>query len=212
VKEYGGCAVYGCESREAREVSAIGWLTRVARLFLTAIVLPPRVVRRLRQGPTAEESEPPRPGRWMRAFLVGAGGVSTFLVLSKILSGLGSNMTTREPVPLGEALLSLVLGPILLLAAPFLMMALVLFVTLLPTLAYALLGRLSQLMKAEFAALARADEHEQALLGRLRGPSEAPLSKDLIDTHGIPEGVPRPLALTVDATEPNEDLGERQDT
>lgn len=48
VARWDGCAALGCGSREAREVSAVGYLVRVARLLLAALLFPRRVVRRLR--------------------------------------------------------------------------------------------------------------------------------------------------------------------
>jgi hypothetical protein len=47
--QYGGCAVYGCGSKKAREVSLVGWTIRIARLLLAAILFPPRVARVLRE-------------------------------------------------------------------------------------------------------------------------------------------------------------------
>jgi len=54
VKDYGGCAIYGCESKKAREVSAVGWAVRVVRLLVATILLPPRVVRALRKHEAGE--------------------------------------------------------------------------------------------------------------------------------------------------------------
>jgi hypothetical protein len=41
---WGGCAALGCGSREAREVSALGYVVRVLRLVLAAVLFPRRVV------------------------------------------------------------------------------------------------------------------------------------------------------------------------
>ncbi len=49
VARWDGCAALGCGSRDAREVSAIGYLVRVARLLVAALLFPRRVVRRLRE-------------------------------------------------------------------------------------------------------------------------------------------------------------------
>lgn len=49
VARWSGCAALGCGSREAREVSAAGYLVRVARLLLAALLFPRRIVRRLRE-------------------------------------------------------------------------------------------------------------------------------------------------------------------
>jgi hypothetical protein len=47
VKDYGGCAIYGCESKKARAVSVGGYVTRLMRLFVAALLFPPRVVKTL---------------------------------------------------------------------------------------------------------------------------------------------------------------------
>lgn len=41
---HGSCAVFGCDSTEAGEVSSLGYLLRLLSLLVTAILLPPRVV------------------------------------------------------------------------------------------------------------------------------------------------------------------------
>jgi hypothetical protein len=55
--QYGGCAVYGCASTKANEVSRWGWTVRFVRLFLAAVLFPPRVVRAIAR------YEAPRPTR-----------------------------------------------------------------------------------------------------------------------------------------------------
>jgi hypothetical protein len=42
-----GCAALACGSREAREVSALGYVVRLLRLALAALLFPPRVARAL---------------------------------------------------------------------------------------------------------------------------------------------------------------------
>jgi hypothetical protein len=49
VSGYGGCAIYGCECRSSREVSAAGWAIRLAKLLFASVALPPRVLRALRR-------------------------------------------------------------------------------------------------------------------------------------------------------------------
>ena len=44
---YGGCAVYGCGSQSAHEVSAAGYFVRLAKLVLAALLFPPRLARRI---------------------------------------------------------------------------------------------------------------------------------------------------------------------
>jgi hypothetical protein len=48
---YGGCAIYGCESKKAREVSAVGYFARAMTIFLSAAIFPPRVLRSLLEEP-----------------------------------------------------------------------------------------------------------------------------------------------------------------
>lgn len=48
VAAWDGCAALGCGGREAREVSGLGYLVRVARLLAAALLFPRRVVRALR--------------------------------------------------------------------------------------------------------------------------------------------------------------------
>ncbi|MCO5172166.1 MAG: hypothetical protein M9894_38205 [Planctomycetes bacterium] len=48
VARWDGCAALGCGSRDAREVSALGFLVRVARLVLAALLFPRRVAQALR--------------------------------------------------------------------------------------------------------------------------------------------------------------------
>ena len=47
--QYGGCAVYGCESRRSREVSVAGYVFRLLRLFVAALLFPPRLARAMRR-------------------------------------------------------------------------------------------------------------------------------------------------------------------
>ncbi len=46
-RRYGGCAVFGCESHAARPVGLLGYLVRLARMAIAAILFPPRVVGQL---------------------------------------------------------------------------------------------------------------------------------------------------------------------
>ena len=47
--QYGGCAIYGCESKKSREVSAVGWLLRLVRLVVATVLFPPRALSALRE-------------------------------------------------------------------------------------------------------------------------------------------------------------------
>jgi hypothetical protein len=47
--QYGGCAVYGCESRKSREISAAGYVWKLLRLFLAALLFPPRIARAMKR-------------------------------------------------------------------------------------------------------------------------------------------------------------------
>jgi hypothetical protein len=44
-EHYGGCAIYGCSSKKSHEVSATGYILRLARLGVAALLFPPRVAR-----------------------------------------------------------------------------------------------------------------------------------------------------------------------
>lgn len=46
--DYGACAVMGCGSTRAREVSLLGWGVRLLRLLVAALLFPPRLVRAVR--------------------------------------------------------------------------------------------------------------------------------------------------------------------
>ncbi len=48
---YGSCAALGCSSTQLREVSAFGFFYRLARLFVAAILFPPRALRAWRETP-----------------------------------------------------------------------------------------------------------------------------------------------------------------
>jgi hypothetical protein len=49
VSSYGGCAIYGCESKKAKEVSAAGWVIKMVRLILAGVLLPRRLARAIRK-------------------------------------------------------------------------------------------------------------------------------------------------------------------
>lgn len=52
-RDYGGCAVFGCGSTSSRELTTVGFLLRVARLLLAALLLPPRALRAVRRAERA---------------------------------------------------------------------------------------------------------------------------------------------------------------
>lgn len=49
--EFGSCAALGCGSTQHRELSAVGYLYRLARLFVAAILFPPRALKAWRETP-----------------------------------------------------------------------------------------------------------------------------------------------------------------
>ncbi|MCA8923977.1 MAG: hypothetical protein KDD82_19360 [Planctomycetes bacterium] len=49
--EYGSCAALGCGSTALREISAAGYVYRILRLFVAAILFPPRALRAWRATP-----------------------------------------------------------------------------------------------------------------------------------------------------------------
>ena len=53
-RDYGGCAVFGCGATAARELSALGWFLRAARLVLAALLFTPRVLAAVREQDRAE--------------------------------------------------------------------------------------------------------------------------------------------------------------
>src|SRR5262245_3400125 len=46
-QRYGGCAVFGCESERARDLSALRYVVRVLRVALAAAIFPARAVREI---------------------------------------------------------------------------------------------------------------------------------------------------------------------
>lgn len=48
-RDYGGCAVFGCGATAARELTALGWFLRAARLVLAALLFTPRVLAAVRE-------------------------------------------------------------------------------------------------------------------------------------------------------------------
>jgi hypothetical protein len=51
--DYGGCAVFGCGSTSSRELTTVGFLLRLARLLLAALLFPPRALRAVRRAERA---------------------------------------------------------------------------------------------------------------------------------------------------------------
>lgn len=163
---YGGCAVYGCGSKATREVSTAGYLVRLLKLALAALLFPPRLARRM-----VEAREPGAASPLARAH----GAASTVLVsLDDTQNGLGklalSVLAAAAAVPLlvvlekrdwvgryaegwqmvlrlGVVFACALLGPYLLL--------------LVPTLLYLVL-------RSELGALLRADVERATVLTRLR--------------------------------------------
>ena len=155
-RSYGGCAVYGCESKTSKEVSAAGYALRLVRLLVAAILFPPRVVRALRQR-AAGETTVWRQGAAMALSYpipLFAGGAFLALVLAVV-----SLYYTQRVRHWSEQWVFAIV-PLSVMVTPFLF-ALGLGVGLVS------LQTLAAVLRSEFAALARADDGGATVLGRL---------------------------------------------
>ena len=182
--QYGGCAVYGCESRKSREITALGYFWRLLRLFLAALLFPPRFARAIKRhhddGPAsifrvalarARETR-----QWFKAknlWPVVVIFVGIPLAMGLIAGGLwllDAVLSSREPRSSG-ALFALIL--FLLTVGPF-VAAFTTAIWVPPLVAFFLtLGFyaakvLALALRSELAGLTRADEGGGTVLGRLR--------------------------------------------
>ncbi len=163
---YGGCAIYGCPSKRSREVTAAGWLLRMARLGLAALLFPPRAVRALRSGAAGDDAA----GRALQVSRrVFALLNSTPLQMALVLVGAPVSLEylqARGVVHLSwfdvvPALALVITLPAVALAIPYLVV---------PPVAIALyaLGAARRALAGEVSALERADAGGGTVLGRLQ--------------------------------------------
>lgn len=176
--QYGGCAIYGCEARSCREVSVAGYLLRILRLILAAILFPPRIVQAIQKHEDAPlrtiyESArryagriDPRTARGGDAFvcfvlyLIGLGPV-----LAASFFGILALAPFLEGIPLwGILALGLVALVVTVSCAIFLPVP----VSLVLAMGFHGLRLAARALRAEVSALARADAGGGTVLGRLR--------------------------------------------
>jgi hypothetical protein len=172
-KQYGGCAVYGCSAKRCREVSAAGYVLRIAKLLLAAALFPPRAVRALRNNETESAASIYRravtSARRIYAWTNATGGRQTFIVL---LLGVPLSyvpvLAYLSRVPYWQRtdqgtwwFLACIFGiPFSLLAIPYLLAIPVVFT-------FFFAKAMKRALEAEFSALERADRGGGTVLGRL---------------------------------------------
>ncbi|HZU96641.1 MAG TPA: hypothetical protein VFF73_08125 [Planctomycetota bacterium] len=172
---YGGCAVYGCSSKRSREVTAAGFVLRLLRLGLAAVLFPPRAVRALRR---YEEETPATiyrsalgAARRVYSFTNRDGGIQSVLVLllGVPLSYLVLFGIFKEAINEGTlgGVSSAVLIPAILFGIPFLMLVLPYLLAIPPAFAFFLVQAANRALAAELSALGRADQGGGTVLGRL---------------------------------------------
>ncbi len=163
---YGGCAIYGCESKRSREVSVAGFLLRVVRLAVAALLFSPRVLRTvvdprraetrsvIRQALSVGWSVSPFSERiengTFKMSLYLAGAVPSVLLAAILYDRY--NMKPGMVVMWSMPLIPIVAGTIL-------------------ALAFLSLKAFASVLRGELANLGRVDEGGDTVLGRLRaGP------------------------------------------
>jgi hypothetical protein len=186
---YGGCAVFGCESKRAKEVSAAGYLWKLARVLLAALIFPPRLVRALAQDERTE-SERKSLGKRSLAYAallnpMTASGVNALVCFLLYLGALPAVFSVylwiitpllKHPPPWTEQApwahatddshegLAFLIGAIAVLIAVFLPVP----VGFLLALGFNVMKLVSHVLRGEVASLGRADEGGTTVLGRLR--------------------------------------------
>jgi hypothetical protein len=170
---YGACAVYGCGSQQAKELSRWAWWWRLTRLILATILFPPRVVGLVRQADTEGLRSIYRRAREKAGWIYGQANANSTMQTLLVL-GMG--------VPLSYALVALVTasrgGELtendmawimpLIGAGPFLMLILPSLLAFVFTVGVALATGLAHAFATELSALARADRPDGTFLERLR--------------------------------------------
>ncbi len=181
VASYGGCAIYGCESKRAKEVSLAGYFFKILRLALAALLFSRRLVRALRSEERSGERESIWTLSWEFASLLdprtAEGGYAVLcfaLYLCALPAVMGAamfaSMLARETfADSGTTILAVVTvyalsvfgaisAPVpmgFMLAAGFYFMKFVALV-----------------LRSEVSALARADSPDGTVLGRLRSGAD----------------------------------------
>jgi hypothetical protein len=159
-RQYGGCAIYGCESRESKEVSLPGWVARVARLFLVAKLLAPRVPGALGSsvkravGPSSPEG----------TLVLFTGGALVLALGFPLVLGVVFHAPAPAQAPVSDGVLAVQL----LAAFSFMCVSPLLAFMFLLSLLWVGARSLHIFFTSELAALARADDPESTVLGRLR--------------------------------------------
>ncbi len=189
--DYGGCAIYGCEGKKALEVSVTGFIFKLVRLAVAALVFPPRLVRAIRHEERHGRSLLARALHEARRFdprrakggdaadvvvvyvlalpasLVGAANFALFAVYGSLWR------VVRDSAP-SYGLCG---------TASFVMALMIPFATLAAAFAPAILGFLlalvlnsvrlfARVLRAEIAALGRSDAAGDSILGRLHRGNE----------------------------------------
>lgn len=128
--DYGGCAVFGCGSTSSRELTTVGWLLRVARLLLAALLFPPRALRAVRRAEKAGAFWPAyERARRIYASQNENGGVQTgwvlllgvpvsYAIIGAWLAIRGRGFDSGQDAPIGKIMLILFLVPFSMLALP----------------------------------------------------------------------------------------------
>ncbi len=180
---YGGCAVFGCESRRCREVSAAGFVLRILRLVLAAIVFPPRLIRAI----ASDERSEQRQSIWARSLRYAklldprsARGVHAVVCFVLYLIALGPVIAIGGLTCVGLAMLAQKLfddPPIFLvvaggLAGLVVTVAAAVFAPVpfgfLLALGYYFMWFVASVLRSEFALLGRVDQGGATVLGRMR--------------------------------------------
>jgi hypothetical protein len=185
--QYGGCAVFGCESKRAKEVSAAGYVLKLARLLLAAVLFPSRLVRKIgeeeRRGRSLwqrslEEARRLDPRRAKGADAVGVlvvyvpalgGGMvlSMYVALCAVYGVEGARALPDWHVPLQDHIVQLL--TVLVFAVTVIAAALIpLLIGVVLALGLNFMRLLGRVFLAEVSAMARADQGGTTVLGRLR--------------------------------------------
>jgi hypothetical protein len=173
--QYGGCAVYGCSSKKANEVTASGYILRIARLAVAAALFTPKIAQAIRRTESegflsiyrraakatklvGVSNDPEENKPYKMAIHVGLsfGMVATAIVLSGVSREFSNWLdATGNRILIFLALVAIPIGLPWALALP-------------PTLVFFTFRALAVAFKSELAALLRADEGGGSVLGRLR--------------------------------------------
>jgi hypothetical protein len=155
-KSYGGCAVYGCTSKKAKEVSLAGYLARMLRMLVAALLFPPRLAKALRRQASGETTFWRDVALMVRSHVIALFSAAAFLSAVSAFSWMW--WAPRHHVSwdgVGDGIAACVcITPCL-------------FTGALAATAVAL-RVLGSVLRSEVSALARADDPGNTVLGRLR--------------------------------------------